>query len=74
MGGASSTQRGGKANQSQTILRESTIANTTKDIAQVIQSCPMFSKPGLNLPHQAANIAKDKPASLNIEVLFRACS
>lgn len=49
MGGASSTQRGGKATQSQTILRESTNANTPKDIAQ------------------AANIAKDNSASLNIE-------
>ncbi|KAF8505913.1 hypothetical protein F5888DRAFT_1652749 [Russula emetica] len=49
MGGASSTQRGGKATQSQPILRESTNANTPKDIAQ------------------AANIAKDNPASLNIE-------
>ncbi|KAI0000022.1 hypothetical protein BJV77DRAFT_508499 [Russula vinacea] len=34
MGGASSTQRSGKATQSQTILRESTNANTPKDIAQ----------------------------------------
>ncbi|KAI0254857.1 hypothetical protein BJV78DRAFT_1183349 [Lactifluus subvellereus] len=34
MGSASSTQRGGKATQSQTILRESTNANTPKDIAQ----------------------------------------
>ncbi|KAI0276319.1 hypothetical protein BGY98DRAFT_1098205 [Russula aff. rugulosa BPL654] len=49
MGGASSTQRGGKATQSQTILLESTNANTPKNIAQ------------------AANIAKNNQASLNVE-------
>ncbi|KAH9965772.1 hypothetical protein BC827DRAFT_1179728, partial [Russula dissimulans] len=35
MGGASSTQRGSKITQSQTILQQSTNANTPKDIAQV---------------------------------------
>ena len=67
MGGASSTQRSGKATQSQTILQESINANTPKDIAQVIQSrtTPLHT---LNLP-QAANIAKDNLNSPNLEVL-----
>ena len=45
MGGASSTQRGGKATQSQTIILESTNANTPKNIAQVIQSRQIFLDP-----------------------------
>jgi hypothetical protein len=38
MGSASSSQRGGKATQSQTVVRESTNANTPKDIPQVVRS------------------------------------
>src|SRR6266850_6547708 len=38
MGSASSSQRGGKVTQSQTVVRESTNANTPKDTPQVVRS------------------------------------
>ena len=71
MGSASSSQRG-KATRSQTVLQESTNANTPKDIPQVFRShwsCHMHT---LNVS-QAANIAKDNIISTNIEVLSGMC-
>lgn len=68
MGNASSTQRGGKVTRSQTVLKESTNADTRKDIPQVVRThCGTFHPHALNFP-QAVNIAKDNLLSPNIEV------
>jgi hypothetical protein len=72
MGNASSTQRGGKVTQSQTVLRESTNANTPKDVAQVVLP-PLYFPLNTLIVLQAANTAKDNLITSNTEVRPKLC-